>query len=129
MAGGETEQATLVGTRSGASVIAVWALLRHLGMDGYKKIVKRCMDLTWKLAMEIPKIKGFSLVTKPTLNIIGLKSDSFSIRQVAYELRLRGWAVSLFPKHIRIVVMPHIRERHIEMFLEDLREISDKLGG
>ena len=129
MAGGETEQATLVGTRSGASVIAVWALLRHLGMDGYKKVVKRCMDLTWKLAMEIPKIKGFSLVTKPTLNIIGLKSDSFSIRQVAYELRLRGWAVSLFPKHIRIVVMPHIRERHIEMFMEDLREISDKLGG
>lgn len=129
MAGGETEQATLVGTRSGASVIAVWALLRHLGIDGYKKVVKRCMDLTWKLAVEIPKIKGFSLVTKPTLNIIGLKSDSFGIRQVAYELRLRGWAVSLFPKHIRIVVMPHIRERNIEMFLEDLREISDKLGG
>lgn len=129
LAGGETEQATFVGTRSGASVIAVWALLKRLGREGYKRIVRRCMCLTWKLAGEILKINGLGIVTEPTTNIVGLKSEVFDIRQIAQELRLRKWAVSLFPEHIRIVVMPHIRKHHIEKFLEDLKGIINKLRG
>ncbi|MDI6904315.1 MAG: tyrosine decarboxylase MfnA [Candidatus Bathyarchaeia archaeon] len=129
LAGGETEQATFVGTRSGTSVIAVWALLKHLGREGYKRIVRRCMRLTEKLAEEIPKIKGLDIVTEPTMNIVGLKSEVFDIRQIAKELRFRKWAVSLFPNYIRIVVMPHVRKHHIERFIEDLKDIIDKLGG
>jgi tyrosine decarboxylase/aspartate 1-decarboxylase len=129
LAGGETEQSTFVGTRSGASVIAVWTLLKHLGKEGYRKIVSRCMYLTWKLAREIPRIKGLDVMTEPTINIVGLKSEVFDIRKVAQELRLRSWAVSLFPEHIRIVVMPHVRKQHIEKFLEDLKDIINKLEG
>lgn len=129
LAGGETEQSTFVGTRSGTSVIAVWALLKHLGREGYKKIVRRCMHLTWKIAKEIPKIEGLNIVTKPTINIIGLKSEVYDIRQIAQELRTRRWAISLFPEHIRIVIMPHVQKQHIEKFLEDLKDIANKLGG
>jgi tyrosine decarboxylase/aspartate 1-decarboxylase len=127
LAGGETEQATLVGTRSGASVIAVWALLKHLGIEGYKRIVGRCMRLTWKLVGEIKRIESLDIVTEPTINVVGLKSEVFDIRKLAQELRLRGWAVSLFPNYIRIVVMPHLLEKHIESFVEDLRESAKKL--
>ncbi|MFP3985219.1 MAG: tyrosine decarboxylase MfnA [Candidatus Bathyarchaeia archaeon] len=128
LAGGETEQATFVGTRSGASAIAVWALLKHLGREGYRKTVMRCMRLTWNLAEEIPKIKGLNIVAKPTLNVVGLKSEVFDIRRVAEELRLRKWAVSLFPEHVRIVVMPHVHKKHIENLLKDLRDIVKTLG-
>ena len=69
LAGGEAKHATIVGTRSGASVIAVWSLLRHLGREGYKRIIRRCMRLTWKLADEIPKIEGLEVMTKPTMNV------------------------------------------------------------
>jgi tyrosine decarboxylase/aspartate 1-decarboxylase len=127
LAGGETEQATLVGTRSGASVIAVWTLLKHLGMEGYKRIVGRCMRLTWKLVEEIRRIDGLDIVTEPTMNVVGLKSKVYDIRKIAHELRLKGWAVSLFPSHIRIVVMPHVRKEHIEDFVEDLKEIAKNL--
>jgi len=129
LSGGETHQTTLVGTRSGASVIAVWAVLKHLGREGYRRIVKRCMRLTWKLAEEIPKIRGLSIVAEPVMNIVGVKSEAFDIRQIAQELRLRKWSVSLFPHHIRIVLMPHVQERHVNMFLEDLSKVVDKLGG
>jgi tyrosine decarboxylase/aspartate 1-decarboxylase len=129
LSGGETEQATIVGTRSGASAIAVWTVMKHLGREGYRKIVRNCMRLTVKLAEEIPKIRNLSLVTEPTMNIIGLKSDVFDIRRIAEELRLRKWAISLFPSHIRIVVMPHVKEQHIETLLQDLNEIVDELGG
>lgn len=129
LSGGETEQATLVGTRSGASAIAVWTVMKHFGREGYRKIVKNCMHLTLKLAKEAQKIKGLSIVTQPTMNVLGLKSNTLDIRRVTEELRLRKWAVSLFPHHIRIVVMPHIKKQHIEQFLEDLNRIADELRG
>lgn len=127
LAGGSAEQATFVGTRSGASVIAVWVLLKHLGREGYKEIVRHCVQLTRKIAEEIPKIKGLDIMIEPVINVVGLKSDRFDIRRIALELRLKRWAVSLFPKHIRIVVMPHVQKQHIEKFLEDLRSIVGKL--
>jgi tyrosine decarboxylase/aspartate 1-decarboxylase len=129
LSGGETEQATIVGTRSGASAIAVWTVMKHLGREGYRKIVRNCMRLTVKLAEEIPKIGNLSLVTEPAMNIIGLKSDAFDIRRIAEELRLRKWAISLFPGHIRIVIMPHVKEQHIETLLQDLNEVVDELRG
>lgn len=129
LAGGETEQATIVGTRSGASVIAVWTLLKYLGREGYRRIVGRCMSLTRNLADRIPTIKGLNVVTEPTMNIVGFKSEMSDIRQIAQGLRVRGWAVSLFPSYVRIVVMPHVKEGHIERFLEDLKDIVDNLGG
>ena len=50
---GGTEHSTVLGTRSVASVVAVWALLKHLGRAGYTAIVEHCFWLTWKLAEAI----------------------------------------------------------------------------
>ena len=129
LAGGETEQTTLLGTRSGASAVTVWALLKHLGKEGYKTVVKHCMKLTQKLAEGVQKINGVSLVTQPTINIVGIKSDAVEIELIAQELRNKGWAISLFPNHIRIVVMPHVKPLHIENFLNDLETVMKKLSG
>ncbi|MEA2089699.1 MAG: tyrosine decarboxylase MfnA, partial [Thermoproteota archaeon] len=129
LAGGETEQTTLLGTRVGASVVAAWALLKHLGKKGYRKIVQRCMKLTLELAEKIRSIDGVSLVTKPTMNILGIKSDAMNVEALAEKLRSKGWAVSLFPEHIRIVVMPHVQTPHVKAFLEDLRNIMEKKAG
>ncbi|HXX87791.1 MAG TPA: tyrosine decarboxylase MfnA [Candidatus Acidoferrum sp.] len=128
LAGGEAKHATIVGTRSGASIIAVWSLLKHLGREGYDRIIKRCMHLTWKLADEIPRIRGLEIMTKPTMNVVGLTSHTLDIKQIAHELRLEGWAVALFPRHIRIVAMPYMQEKRVDEFLEDLKSVVHKLG-
>jgi tyrosine decarboxylase/aspartate 1-decarboxylase len=129
LAGGEIEQSTFVGTRSGASVIAVWALLRHLGREGYRKIVERCMRVTWKLAEGVKQVDGLDILTKPVTNVVGIKSEDFDIKLIAEKLREKGWAVALFPRYIRIVLMPHIHESHVERFLEDLKRIVKELKG
>lgn len=129
LAGGETEHTTILGTRSGASIAAFWALLKHMGKRGYKAVVKRCMELTKKLADGIQQIRGISLVTRPIINIVGLKSTTLDIQVLAQELRKKGWAISLFPSHIRVVVMPHVKSAHIESFLADLEITVKKLGG
>jgi len=129
LSGGKTEHATVVGTRSGASAIAVWTVMRHLGREGYRKIVKNCMRLTSKLAEEIPKIEGLSIVMEPVMNIVGINSDVFHIGRIAEELRLKKWAISLFPRHLRIVIMPHVQEEHVEGLLQGLRKIVNTLKG
>ena len=127
LAGGNTKQSTIVGTRSGASAVAVWALLMHLGREGYKAMVKRCMSLTWKFAEGIEKMDKVSLVTKPVMNIVGIKSDVVDIRLIVQKLREKGWAVSLFPNHIRVVVMPHVKLAHVQNFLKDLKKIVKEI--
>jgi tyrosine decarboxylase/aspartate 1-decarboxylase len=124
LAGGEAKHASIVGTRSGASVIAVWSLLKYLGKDGYERMVKRCMRLTWKLTDEIQNIEGLEIMAKPTMNVVGLTSQALDIKRVAEELRRKGWAVALFPRHIRIVIMPYVQEQHVNKFLEDLKSIA-----
>ena len=129
LSGGEAEQTTLVGTRSGASAIAVWTVMKHLGREGYRRIVKNCMHLTLELAEDIQRIPGLDVMVKPTMNIVSLTSNTFDIRRIAEELRHRKWAVSLFPRHIRMVVMPHVHQEHVEDFLEDLSEVVNELRG
>jgi tyrosine decarboxylase/aspartate 1-decarboxylase len=61
------------------------------------------------------------------MNLVGLTSRTLKVPEIAQELRLRGWAVALFPKHIRIVIMPHVHEQHVDAFLEDLKVVAHKL--
>jgi len=103
--------------------------LMHLGRQGYRGVVRRCMRLTSKLVEGIRQINSISLKTIPILNIVGITSNDLDIELVAGELRRMGWAVSLFPSYIRVVVMPHVKLSHIEHFLHDLKETVEKLGG
>jgi tyrosine decarboxylase/aspartate 1-decarboxylase len=127
---GEEEilQSTLLGTRSGASAIAVWALLKHLGKAGYRAAVDYCLKLTWELVNGIRQIDGLDVVTEPTLNVVGIKSDIVAVKLIFQGLRKRGWAVSLFPNFIRVVIMPHTKPIHIRNLLEDLKRILEELS-
>jgi len=128
LTGEATEQSTFAGTRSGAAVLAVWALLTHLGREGYKDVVKRCMELTWNLADEVEETDKISLMMKPMMNIVGIKSENIPIRRIAEKLREKGWAISLFPTHIRVVIMPHTKPEHIQCFVKDLRRAMKEIG-
>ncbi|MBN2536544.1 MAG: tyrosine decarboxylase MfnA [Spirochaetales bacterium] len=127
LSGGENAHATIVGTRSGASVLAVWSLLRHLGKSGYRTIIRRCMDVTLSLAESIKQMKDVEVVIDPVINVLGITSHRFPVSEIAKKLRKKDWAISLFPGHIRIVIMPHVYPEHIERFKDDLEKILDEL--
>jgi tyrosine decarboxylase/aspartate 1-decarboxylase len=124
LSGGESARSTIVGTRSGASVLATWALLMHLGKRGYRSIVGRCMELTHSLSAKIKSIEGFDVVTEPTINVLGVRSTNTGIENLASSLRKLGWAISLFSSHIRVVCMPHVLAEHIERFTDDCRSLA-----
>jgi tyrosine decarboxylase / aspartate 1-decarboxylase len=117
-------QYTFAGTRSGASAASAWAVFKLLGMDGFKKIVNKCMKIT-QLLRDGLKETGFDLVVEPTLNIVAFRRQQ-NTKRLAEELWKRSWFVSYVPRYdcIRIVIMPHIKKRHALAFLKDLKEIE-----
>jgi tyrosine decarboxylase/aspartate 1-decarboxylase len=120
----EDKQSTIVGTRTGASTAATWALMKYLGRNGYREVVERCMGLTRLLAQGV-RDSGFLLVTEPQLNIVAFNSEELTVWEIADRLEKKGWVVSIssYPQAIRIIVMPHLNKEHIKSFLTDLREI------
>lgn len=121
----EDRQSTIVGTRTGASTAATWALLKHLGRRGYRKIATRCMDLTHYLAESLEKA-DFILVTEPELNIVAFRSSQLTLEEISRGMMDKGWlpSISAHPPAIRIIIMPHIRKKHLETFLADLKSIN-----
>ncbi|WP_461865935.1 tyrosine decarboxylase MfnA [Thermococcus sp.] len=121
LAGGKVWQATITGTRPGANALAVWAMIKHLGFEGYTKIVKEAMELSRWFASELKKIPGVYLIREPVLNIVSFGTKE--LERIEGELKNRGWGISAHRGYIRIVMMPHVRREHLEKFLNDLREI------
>jgi tyrosine decarboxylase / aspartate 1-decarboxylase len=123
----EDRQSTIVGTRTGASAAATWALMKYFGREGYINISKQCMEIT-KLLYKGVMESGYEVVTKPQLNIVAFRSEEISVDEIAERLEKLGWAVSIssYPRAIRIIVMPHIKEEHVNAFLKDLQGINNK---
>jgi tyrosine decarboxylase / aspartate 1-decarboxylase len=124
----EKQQSTIVGTRTGASAAATWAIMKYMGWEGYVKIAQNSLEITDLLARGIVKL-GFELVSSPELNIVAFNAPNLGAQQLANMLDDMGWAVSVSscPPAIRIVLMPHIRREHMVDFLEDLKNIGESI--
>jgi tyrosine decarboxylase/aspartate 1-decarboxylase len=131
LAGGNFKHFHIVGTRSGGTVIAFWAILKFLGKNGFNKIIKTCMENTKYLVKRINEIKGIKLVTEPIMNVVGITTESGeSICQIDEELRKRNWMLGKFEEFnlIRIVIMPHVQKTHLQSFIKDLEKIIKKIN-
>lgn len=121
------KQAGILATRSGAPVAAAYAVSEYLGMQGYKRIVQRCMDTTNYAQKKIENM-GLNLITNPTMNILAIKLKKPSV--VVDNLTRFGWKVNYMSRFsaIRIVLMPHITKRIIDEFIPYLRKACEIAG-
>ena len=116
----DKHQYTFIGTRTGASVASAWAVFRTLGIEGYQKTVNSCIKNTQILVEGLQKA-GFSLLCPPTLNIVAFKAEK--TKELVEQIRQKGWVISYIPRYdcIRLVIMPHVKIKHITSFLFDLK--------
>lgn len=115
------KQHSLTGTRSGAAVAATYAVMMHLGKEGYSKIVDRCMKMTHKLVNEVQEF-GVEPLIDPVMNIVVL--DVPELDAVRKRLRAKGWFTSITrsPRAMRLVIMPHLSDEALMGFISDLRK-------
>ncbi|WP_445475145.1 tyrosine decarboxylase MfnA [Methanococcoides methylutens] len=117
------KQYSLTGTRSGAAVASTYAVMRHLGREGYRQVVDQCMEQTEELVAGA-KALGIQTVIDPVMNIVALQvEDADNVRKRLLDEF--GWHVSITrkPRALRLVIMPHINNSTIELFLNDLEKL------
>jgi len=121
------KQAGIPGTRSGGPVAAAYAVSRYLGKEGYKKLVENCMNITHYTQEKLNDI-GLELVTKPAMNVLGVKLKKLS--EVVDKLSEYGWKVNKIDRLscIRIVIMPQITKEIIDEFIPVLRKVCGEVG-
>lgn len=117
-----TRQASLSGTRSSAGVAGAYAVLRHLGREGYRRIVSECWRTTGYLLRRTAEI-GLSPIVPPETNVVAFPCDR--VHRVLKGLGRRGWSLSKtrFPPGLRIVVMPHVTTEVVDRFVPDLETV------
>lgn len=115
-------QYSLVGTRSGAAAAATYAVLKLLGKEGLRRVVRECMRLT-RLVVDGARKLGVEPVIEPVMNVVALKVENVDL--VVERLTERGWRVSTTrkPRALRLVIMPHITEEAVMQFLKDFEEV------
>jgi tyrosine decarboxylase/aspartate 1-decarboxylase len=121
------KHSTLTGTKGSAAVAATYAVLKHLGHDGFVKVVQQCMDNTHYLNQRLTEL-GLVPAIEPVMNILGfIMKDPKTIQ---HELAKKLWFVSKtrFPKCIRFVVMPHVTRTVIDNFLPVFEQVCREQG-
>jgi tyrosine decarboxylase/aspartate 1-decarboxylase len=122
----KARQASLTGTRSGAAAAATYAVMMHLGREGFRETVRHCMDLTHHLVSSARQI-GVEPVIEPIMNVAALQVPSPA--KVREELMKRDWHVSMTrePRRaLRLILMNHVTKENIDLFLQDLQTILQR---
>ena len=121
------KQAGVLATRSGGPVAAAYAVAKYLGNEGYKDLVKKCMNNTNYFEKKIKKL-GLNFVITPTMNVLGIKIKNPT--KLVNKLTYYGWKVNKMERlsAIRIVIMPHVTKKIIDDFIPDLEKACKEVG-
>lgn len=84
---------TMQSTRSGGPLAAAWAVLNHLGDNGYRSLAERVLSAVRTLRAGIAGIDGLRVQGAPqsTLLSVVAADDGFDVFTVADEMTERGW--------------------------------------
>ena len=122
--GGLYASSGALGTKSGGSMASAWAVMHHLGDDGYLRLTAQARDATLKLAGTINSSEHYVLRAQPetTLLCFGAKNpDSLNVFAVADELWQRGWYIDRqTPPDSLHCTVNAIHHDKIESFVKDL---------
>lgn len=124
--GGFYGSSGILGTKSGGSIAAAWAVMHYLGNDGYERVTAAARKACLQLVDAVIDIPDLVLRAHPdtTLMAFGASPDSgVDVMAVASALWQRGWYVDRQspPPSLHCTVNA-VHEGKIEDFVNDLRD-------
>lgn len=104
--GGLYGSPSFLGTRGGGHVAAAWAIINHLGRDGYLVRAKHVVETSRKLQNEINSIIGLKVISNPDLSVFAFTSDTIDIFEAGDVLSEQGWFLDRiqFPNALHVTV-------------------------
>lgn len=115
---------TVVGTRPAGGVAASWAVLNHLGAQGYLRVAERLLGGVDAYRRELGAIPGIRVIGEPDLAIVAYGSHELDPYAIGLQLGERGWLPSLLrrPRAVhRMMSMLHLET--MPQYLDDLRAV------
>ena len=94
--GGVYASSGMLGTKSGGAMASAWAVMHHLGEDGYLRLTREAREATLQIASFISSNDQLCLRAQPqtTLICFGAKDPAaLNVFAVADELARHGWYV------------------------------------
>ena len=123
--GGIYAHPTMTGTRPGGSFAAAWAIMKHLGEEGYLRIAESIMKTTKKLIDGINSIPGLYVLGKPDMTVFAFTSDSLDIYALGDAMEARGWSSDRQQRPACLHCMVALaHEKVADQYLADLRECA-----
>jgi len=119
----------LLGTRPGASLVASWAVVKAIGLEGYEKQALLQQDTALYLFKELDS-REFVEVFKPVLPIVVWKSKLYDYVEMVKKLFDEGIFLYKSPslQAARAVIMPHVTKTHVDTLLKALDKIHARSG-
>ena len=94
--GGRYVTPNLQGTRSGLPMAAAWAVVRHLGMDGYRRLVRSTIEAADRIRVGVRAVDGLTVPGDPRHHLLSITSDpscgeSIDVFALGDAMAARGW--------------------------------------
>lgn len=123
------------GTRSALPMACAWAIMRHLGLDGYQRLARRTLDTRARMVEGIRAIPGLTVLGDPQAQLVAMAvapgyEDALDIFAVGDALQQRGWFHDRQtpPDSLHSTVSAGNAEV-IEEYLADLAACVTEVGG
>ncbi len=91
--GGRYVTPNLQGTRSGLPMAAAWAVVRHLGIDGYRRLVRTTLEAADRIRAGVQAVDGLEVPGDPRHHLLSITSSdpTLDVFAVGDALAARGW--------------------------------------
>lgn len=124
--GGLYGSSGVLGTKSGGPWAAAWAVLHHLGDEGYLRLTAAARHACLQLADAVRATDGLELVAEPEATLLAFRAtdpDALDVFAVADALWRRGWYVDRQgpPASLHCTVNA-IHDGRIDAFVADLHD-------
>jgi len=122
--GGIFASTTFMGTKSGGPVAGCWAIMKHLGREGYREVASEVMQTSLRIRAGIEGFESLEIIGNPQMSVLAFTSKAGNIFNIGDALQGRGWHLDRlqFPDALHLTVT----QLNIGMegdFLKDLQEI------
>ncbi len=92
--GGLYGSSGVLGSRSALPMATAWAVMHHLGIEGYKALTATTIDASRRLIAGVRAIDGITVLGEPEAHLLAIAAEpdsSIDIFSVGDELTERGW--------------------------------------
>jgi len=115
---------TLAGTRPGGAISAAWAVMNHLGIDGYKRLQGQVCATRERVEAGVKRL-GFEVLGNPMLGLIAFRHPDHHAFAIYGEIYRRGWFTSVTkePPSLHLMLSP----KHADFIDDYLRDLEASL--